>query len=124
VTVSAEQLKQINAGGAWQHPSAPLRAGSEPGVDLVPAVKADNETRLEPVAAVNEAVDLVNQALADTRRDLRFMIDEASGRTVVQVVQPSTGEVVRQIPSEEMLAIASRLRNGAALASLGLSVWG
>lgn len=40
---------------------------------------------------------------------LEFEPDETSGRTVIRVVDRLTGEVIRQIPPEEMLAIAERL---------------
>ena len=40
---------------------------------------------------------------------LQFSIDDDSGRTVVKVVDRQTEEVLRQIPSEEMLDIARAL---------------
>lgn len=40
---------------------------------------------------------------------LQFSIDDDSGRTVVKVVDKQTDEVLRQIPSEEMLDIARAL---------------
>ncbi len=36
-------------------------------------------------------------------RSLQFRVDEDSGRVVVSVRDPSTGELIRQIPSEEAL---------------------
>lgn len=47
-------------------------------------------------------------------RDLNFSVDETTGYHVVKVVNPTTGELVRQLPSEELLKIArdfERLRN-------------
>jgi len=38
-----------------------------------------------------------------------FPFDDDTGRTVVKVVDASTDEVIRQIPSEEVLAIAKAL---------------
>lgn len=43
------------------------------------------------------------------RRDLRFSVDEETGRTVVKVLDSRSGEVIRQIPPEEMLALAEDL---------------
>jgi uncharacterized FlaG/YvyC family protein len=37
-------------------------------------------------------------------------VDAGSGRAVYQVIQQGTGEVVLQIPSEEVLGISRRLR--------------
>ena len=42
-------------------------------------------------------------------RELQFSVDEATGRTVVTVRDPSTGEVIRQIPDVEALRIAEAL---------------
>ncbi len=57
------------------------------------------------VAAVSNVKDFVQQI----RRELQFSIDKDSGRTVVKVINAETDEVVRQIPAEEVLAMARRL---------------
>ncbi len=38
--------------------------------------------------------------------NLQFRVDEASGRTVVTVLDGETQEVIRQVPSEELLRMA------------------
>ena len=40
---------------------------------------------------------------------MKFTIDEDTGHTVVTMTQRDTGEVVRQIPSEEFLNIAKMI---------------
>jgi flagellar protein FlaG len=40
---------------------------------------------------------------------IQFVNDQKSGRVLIQVVQPDSGEVIRQIPSEEELAITQTL---------------
>lgn len=72
---------------------------------------------VERIRASSEAI---NRALDDAGRNLRFEIDEASGQTVVQVVESSSGEVLRQMPSEEMLRVAAQLAAGATLNSIGI----
>jgi flagellar protein FlaG len=47
--------------------------------------------------------------MSETRRSLRFQIDELSGRTVITVLDETTHEVVRQIPSPELLAVMRHL---------------
>jgi len=51
------------------------------------------------------AVGEVKRALAPVARNLQFSIDDATGRSVVKVVDATTNEVIRQMPSEELLAI-------------------
>lgn len=65
-------------------------------------VQADRST-------IDKAVDQVKTALAPVARNLQFSIDEDTGKTVVKVVDQSTKEVIRQIPSEELLSITRSL---------------
>ena len=46
-------------------------------------------------------------AAKDTR--LSFQVDDHSGRTVITIRDAITSEVLKQIPSEEMLNVARRL---------------
>jgi flagellar protein FlaG len=43
------------------------------------------------------------------RRDLEFSIDEDTGTQVLRVVDAETGELVRQIPPEQILHVISRI---------------
>jgi flagellar protein FlaG len=45
-------------------------------------------------------------------RSVQFSIDSASGRTVVSVRDAATGDVIRQMPSEEALRLAQALGSG------------
>lgn len=56
-------------------------------------------------ALVNRANDLVQ----NIRRELRFTLEEESGKTVVKVIDSETGEVIRQFPSDELLKLAKSL---------------
>ena len=40
---------------------------------------------------------------------LQFSVDEPSGRMIVSIVDRDTSEVLRQIPAEEMLAVARQI---------------
>lgn len=60
-------------------------------------------------AAVRAAVKEINQVIRSFSRNLEFTVDEATRKTIVKVVDTDTGEVIRQIPSEETLTIARAL---------------
>lgn len=62
-----------------------------------------------PDVDVAQAAQRVEKFVQTLSSDLQFSVDEASGSNVVRVVDRSTQEVIRQIPSEEMLAIARAL---------------
>jgi len=60
----------------------------------------------EDVAA---AVKKMNDAMLGSSQSLQFSIDEDSKDIVVKVIDQSTKEVVRQIPSKEALQIAKSI---------------
>jgi flagellar protein FlaG len=55
---------------------------------------------------VKRAADEINRQLKDAAQSIRFSVDSGSGKTIVRVVDSETGDVIRQIPSEEVLAIS------------------
>lgn len=69
---------------------------------------------------LQKAVADLRDAVEPLARDLRFSVDKDTGRTVVKIIDSSTDKVIRQIPSEEALAIAKDL--GEYTKSLGVLV--
>ncbi|MGR8999894.1 MAG: flagellar protein FlaG [Gammaproteobacteria bacterium] len=55
---------------------------------------------------LDQAVQAINQYVQNVQRDLQFSVDEDSGRNVVKVIDSQSKEVIRQIPSEEVLVLA------------------
>jgi flagellar protein FlaG len=82
-----------------------------PGGEVPPPAAA-------PAPDLSRAIAVLNRFLADSQRSFRFQVDDASGRTIVRIVNPETGEVVRQIPSEDVLAAARALRDAGNLLDL------
>lgn len=95
-------------------PPAPRQSAPEPAKDdgkLAPAPGRELPPAPEPpeIEAVERAVKQINAYLTDSQRQLNFQIHEASGRTILRVINPATDEVIRQIPSEEALELAAAL---------------
>lgn len=61
------------------------------------------------IVEVKQAARQLETFMASMNRYLEFRVDQDSGRTIVTVKDKSTGEVVRQIPSEEVLRLAHNL---------------
>lgn len=62
--------------------------------------------KIDPVKAVEDlsrAVDILNEALARDPVALRFSVDETLKRPIVTVVSEETGEIVHQLPAEEVM---------------------
>ena len=58
---------------------------------------------------VRTAIEDVKKALLPVANELSFSIDQDSGRTLVRIVDLQTDEVIRQIPSEEIVRISKAL---------------
>ena len=51
----------------------------------------------------------IQEFVQSVRRNLNFAVDDGSGRVVVKVTDSGSGDVIRQIPSEEALKLAENL---------------
>lgn len=60
-------------------------------------------------ADVENVVSQLKDYVQSMQRDMDFHVDDATGRVVIQVIDSNSNEVIRQIPSEEILAIARHL---------------
>lgn len=108
------------AGIAAAMPSAPAPASSQaPGSSAIQLPETPKVQAPKPVAIkfdasevrqnLQEAVSMLNQQMASTKRGLGFQIDEAVGGPVVTVRSAETGEVVRQIPNEVVVRVAHNI---------------
>lgn len=60
--------------------------------------------------ALESATKAFEAFLQRSQSDLSFRVDESTGRTYFKIVDSKTQEVIRQVPSEEILAMARKLR--------------
>lgn len=60
-------------------------------------------------AQIEEVLKKLNLAVEQIQKGLNFSVDENRGSFIIKVVDQSTDETIRQIPSEEMLRIYHRL---------------
>lgn len=75
----------------------------------VPQADVRNLPRQEMHSLVEDAVKRANETVQVLRSNLQFTVDETTGIDVVKFIDIKTKEVIRQIPNEEMLALARRL---------------
>ena len=81
------------------------------GGEALPSIGKELPARAADSAEISEAVTRINEIVQSVQRDLSFNVDEDSGQTIIRVVDSGSGELIRQIPSEEALAIALQLRD-------------
>ena len=82
-------------------PAAPAFVPEGQGVPTAPS---------SSTAALQAAAQDVQKYLAKAPSELQFDVDKSSGRFLFKVVNPVTKEVIYQVPSEEVLAMARKLR--------------
>lgn len=75
-------------------------------------------------AAVSRAVTQINDYVQTINRELQFSVDEASGHTVIKVLDVVSGQVIRQIPEHEVLALAKTVTPEGGPPRLGLLMAG
>jgi flagellar protein FlaG len=63
-------------------------------------------------AAVKAAAAQIDSYLKSVGREVQFRVDDDTGMTVVTVRATATGDVIRQIPNEEVLQLARSLKSG------------
>jgi len=51
-----------------------------------------------------------NQLLKTVERNLEFKVDDSTKQIVMSIVDKDSGEVIRQVPSKEMLALAKQIQ--------------
>jgi len=59
---------------------------------------------------VKEAVEKINEFVQSQQKYVNFSIDEATNSTVIKVFKTQTGELLKQYPVEEILALAAKLQ--------------
>lgn len=84
-------------------------ANAAPASDAVRSVRDAEQPQPASPTDLQQALKEVQTAINSVANDLRFSIDEDTGRTLVKIVDRETDEVIKQIPSEELLRIAKAL---------------
>ena len=83
-------------------------------VDVVQSLAQARATAAQQSQVSRQAIERVVSELEayvqNAQRNLDFHVDDKTGRVVVKVVDATNDSVIRQIPSEEMIAISHRLQ--------------
>jgi len=116
------QSESISPGMALAAVGGPLAGKSAPigGADKLapkvatPVVMAPkpNDIKFDEAQAhqnLQEAISMLNKQMAASKQALGFSYDNAIKHPVITVKNTTTGDVVRQIPSEEVLRMAHHI---------------
>jgi flagellar protein FlaG len=91
-------------------PGAAVGAESKSSAPAAPALAGPHQRPDAPtLAELKAAVEQANRQLDQSNRELTFVFDDKLGRMLVKIVDTRTNTVIRQVPSEDMLAAARAL---------------
>jgi flagellar protein FlaG len=89
--------------------TTPAKAPSQPVQSASAQPLQQQQPKAEPKAPVVDIEAVARQLetfLKNVSRSLEFHVDESSGRMVCSVRDAETGDLIRQIPNEEVLRMA------------------
>ena len=109
-------INQLNGTGALPLPStttSTVQKASVPDTDNTqsPAstIRSKVSNKPESEEQIKQAVQKIQGAVDNLAHNLRFSIDEDTGKTIIKVVDAHTDEIIRQFPTEEAIEIARTL---------------
>ncbi|WP_022963508.1 flagellar protein FlaG [Halopseudomonas pelagia] len=103
--VAVEAAKAGTSAG-MQTDTAAAKTQSEKAGTQSPLAQQPVETDRETLDA---AVSDMQNFVQSVQRDINFNVDDSSGRVVINVTEGVSGDVIRQIPSEEALRLSENL---------------
>jgi flagellar protein FlaG len=95
-------------------PANPVHgAGAQPQPQPLPLPDAAEQARA--------AARLLQEYLQQNGHDMKFTVDQATGITIVRIYNSASGELVRQIPNEEIVHVAELLHQEMRRASVDVT---
>jgi flagellar protein FlaG len=87
----------------------PAKVAVEAEVEKVQPDESEASTQENQAGNLHVAVSQINDHVQNLQRNLQFSVDDVTGRDVVTIIDSETEQVIRQIPSEEILEVARHL---------------
>jgi flagellar protein FlaG len=108
-SVAADTSQQASRQAAVQGKSQ-VASESANAVATKQQVQTNDEQRKELKREdVDSAVKKIAEFVSPNQADINFSVDESSGIRVVKIIDRNSNEVIRQMPSEEAVALAEAL---------------
>jgi flagellar protein FlaG len=112
--ISGNQLKTLTLEGAkpakvvveTEEVRVDKTVAPDESVDVIQESKNEIQNQAENL---HVAVSQINDYVQNLQRNLQFSVDEVTGKDVVTIIDSETEQVIRQIPSEEILEVARHL---------------
>ncbi len=82
-------------------------------LSVIELAKQANQVKQEEEQSkenIEEAVESVASFVNSVNKNVDFLVDEDSGRTIIKVVDVKSQELIRQFPSDEIISMANRIK--------------
>ncbi|MDP3876928.1 MAG: flagellar protein FlaG [Methylobacter sp.] len=103
------ELKDVSANAAVAKEQQ-LKEASSKEVSDSQAAALTAEKKEPALDAVKSAAATGNSIFQASNRSLEFQVDDSTQKVVVKIIDSKTGDLVRQIPSEDMLEFVKRMQ--------------
>jgi len=97
------------ASSTWFANEGGSTAVAAPKSEPAPVERPAPEMRKPSIAELESAVRELNQSMKASNSNLAFTVDPDTQQTIVSVKDSKTGEVIKQFPSKEAIAIAKAI---------------
>ena len=111
MAIQLDALSTAMRGRAQASVPAPSSATRSAPEQAAAVVSEPVKSAVPPPPDIEAVVEQLNRMMQSMNNSLQFEIDRPTGKTVVRVIDSNTNEIVRQFPSEEVLAIARVLES-------------
>ena len=112
-TAAAAGVGRSAAGGQAQQVASPaahvVSAAPQASANAEASASAPAINPAEMAARIERVAEQMREMAKQNNRDLAFDVDKQVNRFVIRVTNPTSGELIRQIPSEDILRIAHRI---------------
>ncbi len=86
-----------------------VSGGTTSHESVAPVAQHAPEARQPSAEELEDAVKTLNQSMRANNSSLAFSVDQDTQQTVVSVLDSQTGEVIKQFPSKEAIAISKAI---------------
>ncbi|RYV02646.1 flagellar biosynthesis protein FlaG [Shewanella sp. OPT22] len=89
---------------------APLQKTEQQDINAVQGgnPRVEEAAKAENIGALESTANELTEMMALSHKSIQFQVNDDSGKTVISVTDTSSGEVIRQIPSEEAIKLAEK----------------
>ena len=106
LTASEEPLKQANGNSVPVESLAQLKAAEA----QLKQDEANQQESEQSQSLIEESIESVANFVNSVSKNVDFLVDEDSGRTVIKIIDVKSQELIRQFPSDEIISMATRIK--------------